>query len=79
MRVTAIVMISKTITKTAIKTNARTTSIPIIREDESEEKTVKKVRDMDVEEFVQYACKYASEIDCRFSGKSMTGYLNERD
>ncbi len=27
--------------------------------------------DMDVEEFVQYACKYASEIDCSISGKSM--------
>ena len=26
---------------------------------------------MDVEEFVQYACKYASEIDCSISGKSM--------
>lgn len=27
--------------------------------------------DMDVEEFVQYACRYASEIDCSISGKSM--------
>lgn len=26
---------------------------------------------MDVEEFVQYACKYAAEIDCSISGKSM--------
>ena len=27
--------------------------------------------EMDVEEFVQYACKYAAEIDCSISGKSM--------
>ena len=40
-------------------------------EDEPEEKPSKKAGDMDVEEFVQYACKYASEIDCSISGKSM--------
>ena len=40
-------------------------------EDQSEEKPSKKSGDMDVEEFVQYACKYASEIDCSISGKSM--------
>ena len=40
-------------------------------EDESEGKPSKKSGDMDVEEFVQYACKYASEIDCSISGKSM--------
>lgn len=40
-------------------------------EDEPEEKPSKKSADMDVEEFVQYACKYASEIDCSISGKSM--------
>lgn len=40
-------------------------------EDELEEKPSKKSGDMDVEEFVQYACKYASEIDCSISGKSM--------
>lgn len=40
-------------------------------EDESEEKPSKQSGDMDVEEFVQYACKYASEIDCSISGKSM--------
>lgn len=28
-------------------------------------------KNMDVEEFAQYACKYASEIDCSISGKSM--------
>lgn len=27
--------------------------------------------EMDVEEFAQYACKYAAEIDCSISGKSM--------
>lgn len=40
-------------------------------EDGPEEKPSKKSGDMDVEEFVQYACKYASEIDCSISGKSM--------
>lgn len=40
-------------------------------EDEPEEKPSKKSGDMDIEEFVQYACKYASEIDCSISGKSM--------
>lgn len=40
-------------------------------EDEPEEKPSKKSGDMDVEEFVQHACKYASEIDCSISGKSM--------
>ena len=40
-------------------------------EDEPEEKPSKKSGDMEVEEFVQYACKYASEIDCSISGKSM--------
>lgn len=40
-------------------------------EDEPEEKPSKKSGDMDVEEFVRYACKYASEIDCSISGKSM--------
>lgn len=40
-------------------------------EDEPEEKPSKKSGDMDAEEFVQYACKYASEIDCSISGKSM--------
>ena len=28
-------------------------------------------KEMDVEEFAQYACKYAAEIDCSISGKSM--------
>ncbi len=41
------------------------------QEDESEQRLAKKSGDMDVEEFVQYACKYASEIDCSISGKSM--------
>ena len=26
---------------------------------------------MDIDEFAQYACKYASEIDCSITGKSM--------
>lgn len=37
------------------------------REDENRQPS----GDMDVEEFVQYACRYASEIDCSISGKSM--------
>ena len=28
-------------------------------------------REMDLEEFAQYACKYASEIDCSITGKSL--------
>ena len=36
-----------------------------------EEKNLNDSEEMDVEEFVQYACKYASEIDCSISGKSM--------
>ena len=27
--------------------------------------------EMDMDEFAQYACKYASDIDCSISGKSM--------
>ena len=27
--------------------------------------------EMDIDEFAQYACKYASEIDCSITGKSM--------
>ena len=46
-------------------------------EDEPEEKPSKKSGDMDVEEFVQYACKYASEIDCSISGKSMLALMEE--
>ena len=26
---------------------------------------------MDIDEFAQYACQYASDIDCSISGKSM--------
>lgn len=45
--------------------------------DEYGEEDVRAERDpddgseMDVEEFAQYACKYAAEIDCSISGKSM--------
>ena len=28
-------------------------------------------REMDIDEFAEYACKYASEIDCSVTGKSM--------
>ena len=40
-------------------------------EDEPEEKPSKKCGGMDVEGCVQYACKYASEIDGSISGQSM--------
>ena len=38
---------------------------------EAEEQNPDDEKKMDVEEFVQYACKYAAEIDCSISGKSM--------
>ena len=28
-------------------------------------------QEMDIDEFAQYACQYASDIDCSISGKSM--------
>ncbi len=39
--------------------------------DEYAREEEKEAGQLDVEEFVQYACKYASEIDCSISGKSM--------
>ncbi len=38
---------------------------------EPEAKEAGRDGEMDVEEFAQYACKYAAEIDCSISGKSM--------
>lgn len=35
------------------------------------EKEPEKQEEMDIDEFVQYACDYASGIDCSISGKSM--------
>jgi len=40
-------------------------------EDERIERIPDDGSEMDVEEFAQYACKYAAEIDCSISGKSM--------
>lgn len=40
-------------------------------EPEREERRPEDDKEMDVEEFVQYACKYAADIDCSISGKSM--------
>lgn len=39
--------------------------------EDSYEETPDDGHEMDVEEFAQYACKYAAEIDCSISGKSM--------
>ena len=43
--------------------------------EEEEDERIERIPDdgseMDVEEFAQYACKYAAEIDCSISGKSM--------
>lgn len=69
MRVAAIVMIIRT--KDSYKDEREDDEYSNYPEDEPEEKPSKKSGDMDVEEFVQYACKYASEIDCSISGKSM--------
>ena len=43
--------------------------------EEEDDERIERIPDdgseMDVEEFAQYACKYAAEIDCSISGKSM--------
>lgn len=39
--------------------------------EEPAQQTVKDDREMDLDEFAQFACKYATEIDCNISGKSM--------
>ncbi len=39
--------------------------------EEPEEDAVDDEVEMDIDEFAQYACKYASEIDCSITGKSM--------
>ncbi|MEG1781112.1 MAG: hypothetical protein RR242_07370 [Clostridium sp.] len=40
-------------------------------EEDTFDREPKDDHEMDVEEFAQYACKYAAEIDCSISGKSM--------
>ncbi|MCD7909645.1 MAG: hypothetical protein LUH04_18575 [Clostridium sp.] len=40
-------------------------------EDEPEEEYEDDGEEMDIDEFAQYACQYAGEIDCSISGKSM--------
>ncbi len=40
-------------------------------EDEPEEAYEDDGEEMDIDEFAQYACQYAGEIDCSISGKSM--------
>lgn len=39
--------------------------------DEDDEVEYNDDEEMDIDEFAQYACKYASEIDCSITGKSM--------
>ena len=39
--------------------------------DDSEDEEVDDDEEMDIDEFAQYACQYAGEIDCSISGKSM--------
>ena len=40
-------------------------------EPEVEEKDTEEEEEMGIDEFAQYCCKYASEIDCSITGKSM--------
>lgn len=40
-------------------------------EDNREPEHLEDEEEMDIDEFAQYACKYASEIDCSITGKSM--------
>ncbi len=40
-------------------------------EDERKPEHLEDEEEMDIDEFAQYACKYASEIDCSITGKSM--------
>lgn len=40
-------------------------------EDDREPEHLEDEEEMDIDEFAQYACKYASEIDCSITGKSM--------
>lgn len=39
--------------------------------DDTEDEEVDDDEEMDIDEFAQYACQYAGEIDCSISGKSM--------
>ncbi len=43
----------------------------IHEEDQDDYEDVPAEEEMDIDEFAQYACKYASEIDCSITGKSM--------
>ncbi len=46
--------------------------VPVYRpEEEPEEQPADDEEEMDIDEFAQYACQYAGEIDCSISGKSM--------
>ncbi len=48
----------------AMRVPDRKVTAPVKEEEEPDE-------EMDIDEFAQYACKYASEIDCSITGKSM--------
>lgn len=54
-------------------TPVRDTAMRMPEEDsfEEEEPAYEDDEEMDIDEFAQYACKYASEIDCSITGKSM--------
>lgn len=44
---------------------------PVYRHEEEPEDRLADDEEMDIDEFAQYACQYAGEIDCSISGKSM--------
>lgn len=43
----------------------------VLLDEPEEEEDIIDDREMDLDEFAQYACRYANEIDCNISGKSM--------
>ena len=47
-----------------------TTPEPEVEEKDTEEEAAEE-EEMGIDEFAQYCCKYASEIDCSITGKSM--------
>lgn len=54
-----------------VRENAMRIPDPEDYEDEASEEYEDEGEEMGIDEFAQYACKYASEIDCSITGKSM--------
>lgn len=56
---------------TPVRDTAMRVEAPADYEYEDEGQDYDDEEEMDIDEFAQYACKYASEIDCSITGKSM--------